>query len=122
MTWQDRWFHAKRRVREFVEDRWFDWTHHVRTSGDVSLRKAGITAGMEADSELYVPARPAHIREALRAAPIPDAQESLARDPRHVVVILLWPRCGDQVARVPGMQLLCATRRHEVFQAYPPVA
>lgn len=215
MSWQDRWFHAKRRVLETVEDRWFDRTHHVHTSGDVPLQKAGIADTDRADSELYVPARPADIREALRDAHIQDAEQytfidfgsgkgraifvaaelpfrkliavefsptlhrqasqnvktfrfrgqdgrgtdgnriqalhvnamefafpsgplvvylfnpfgaatmqvvldhlaaSLARDPRHVIVILLWPRCGDQVARMPGMGQICATRRHEIFE------
>ncbi|WP_419804507.1 class I SAM-dependent methyltransferase [Terriglobus sp.] len=215
MTWRDRWFHLKRRVCEFFEDQWFDRTHHVHTSGDVSLRNAGIATGEEADSELYVPARPKHIREALHASPIPDASpytfvdigsgkgrtlfvaaelpfrrvvgvefsarlheqacrnvqtfrfrgkdgsrveplhqnamefrfpdgplvlylfnpfgaatmqvvlnrlnESLQRDPRHTVMVLLWPRCGEQVARVRGMQRVCGTQRHEIFQAYAPM-
>ena len=214
MTWQHHWFHARRHVREWFEDQWFDRTHHVRTSGDVPLRKAGIAANEEADSELYVPARPAHIREALRAAPIADASRytfvdigsgkgrtlfvaaeqpfrrvigvefsaalhaqacrnaktfrfrrqdesrveplhqnamefafpdgplvlylfnpfgpatmqvvldhlaaSLQRNPRHTIVILLWPRCGDQVARLPGMKEVCSTQQHAVFQAYDP--
>ena len=214
MTVQDRWYHAKRRVREFFEDEWFDRTHHVHTLGDVALRDAGIADCDRADSELYVPARPANIRAALQAAPIHDASRytfvdfgsgkgralfvaaempfrrvvgvefsaslhaaalrnaqafhhrgkggqhieplygnamhfeypdgplvlylfnpfgaatmqvvldrlaaSLARDPRHVVVVLLWPRCGDQVANVPGMRRICQTRRHEIFEAHAP--
>ena len=216
MSWQDRWFHAKRYVREFVEDGWFDRTHHVHTMGDVSLGQAGIADGDKADSELYVPARPANIRDALRAAPIRDASAytfvdfgsgkgraifvaaempfrrligvefsaglhaeacrnvetfrfrgrgagtieplhlnakefvfpkgplllylfnpfgaatmqvvldrlaaSLEQAPRHTVVILLWPRCGDQVERVPGMRRVCSTRRHEIFEAHAPSA
>ena len=47
---------------------------------------------------------------------------SLAQTPRHVIVVLLWPRCGDQVARVRGMQNVCATRRPEIFEAYAPHA
>lgn len=214
MRWQDRWYQAKRRLREAVEDQWFDRTHHVRTMGDVSLWQAGIADADKADSELYVPARPANIRDALRDARIADAsqytfvdfgsgkgraifvaaeqpfrrivgvefsaklhaeacrnvqtfrfrgqdgsrieplhqnamefafpegplvlylfnpfgaatmqvvldhlEQSLLRDPRHVIVILLWPRCGDQVARVQGMQRVCATRRHEIFEAHRP--
>ena len=75
MDVQDRWYHAKRRVRELVEDGWFDRTHHVRTMGDVALREAGIADADRADSELYVPARPANIREALRAAPVRDVSQ-----------------------------------------------
>ncbi len=64
-------YHAIRRIVEFFQDQWFDRTRRVRTSGDVSLSQAGIAAG---DSEWYVPARPGHIREALRAAPVCDAR------------------------------------------------
>ncbi|GAA3748274.1 class I SAM-dependent methyltransferase [Terriglobus aquaticus] len=211
---QDLWFHAKRHARELVEDQWFDRTRHVHTSGDVPLRLAGIADAEKADSELYVPARPANIREALRAVPVRDLSEytfidfgsgkgraifvaaempfqrvigvefsarlheqssrnaqsyrfrgktgshvtplhqnamrfefpqdplviymfnpfgratmqvvldrldaSLQQHPRHVVVVLLWPRCGDQVAQVRGMQQVCATRRHEIFEAFAP--
>lgn len=214
MTLQDRWFHAKRHAVEFVEDQWFDRTHHVRTAGDVSLVRAGIRSNDTADSELYVPARPAHIREALNAAPVADFSEytyidlgsgkgrtlfvaaefgfkrivgvefsevlhqqacsnalafrhrgrrgdhiacagqnakafefpeeptvlymfnpfgaqtmqvvlnnleqSLVRAPRHVVVVLLWPRCGDQVARVPGMHEVCRTAHHQIFEVNAP--
>ena len=42
---------------------------------------------------------------------------SLQRCPRHVVVVLLWPRCGEQVARIPGMRRVCATRKHEIYEA-----
>lgn len=216
MNVRDRWYHAKRRVRELVEDEWFDRTHHVRTTGDVALREAGIADADRADSELYVPARPANIREALRAAPVRDVSQytfvdfgsgkgralfvaaempfrrvvglefsgrlhedarrnvrtfrfrgedgsrieplhrnamhfdfphgplvlylfnpfgattmqvvmdrlaaSLARDPRHVAVVLLWPRCGEQVATVPGMRRVGGTRRYEIFEAHAPAA
>jgi cyclopropane fatty-acyl-phospholipid synthase-like methyltransferase len=62
-------FNLARVVTEFFQDQWFDRTRRVRTSGDVSLLSAGIPGG---DSEFYQPARPAHIREALRALPISD--------------------------------------------------
>ena len=39
------------------------------------LRLAGIADADKADSELYVPARPADIRDALRVAPIQDASQ-----------------------------------------------
>ncbi len=42
---------------------------------------------------------------------------SLAEDPRHVVVVLLWPEHGAVVAAVPGMRLVKATRRHEIYEA-----
>ena len=201
-----------RRVGEFFEDAWFDGTRHIRTGGDTPLPAAGINAEQIADSELYVPARPRHIREALRAMPVPDVtgftyvdlgsgkgrslfvaaempfqeiigvefspllhaqacanirrcrpwlragtrmtsvhqnakefvfpegklvlymfnpfgaetmravlanlQASLARQPRHVVVILLWPRCGDLVGAMPGMTLRREKRHYQIFEAY----
>ena len=213
MNLRDRAFHIRRVIREFFEDQWFDRTRHVRTSGDVSLSRAGISGEGAADSEHYVPARPAHIREALRAAPVPDGagytyvdlgsgkgrtlfvaaelpfraivgvelsdrlhgracanigsfrfrgrrggpirsihanaaeflfpegplvvylfnpfgaatmqrvldnlERSLDQQPRHVVVVLLWPRCGDQVARVRGMRLVSTEARYQIFEAYP---
>lgn len=203
-----------RTLAEFCEDQWFDRTRHVRTSGNVSLRAAGIAPDETRDSELYVPARPANIRQALREIPVqnvsdyvyidlgsgkgrsllvaaekpfqqitgvefsallhrqacenirrfrfrkhgskqidslhlnakdfvfPDQKtvlylfnpfgyetvahvlgnlkESLLRSPRHVVVVLLWPRCGDQVMEIPGMRLVKATRRHEMFEVNAP--
>ncbi len=184
----------------------------MRTGGDMSLAQAGIAAASARDSEFYVPARPAHIREALRAIPVTDAsrytyidlgsgkgrtlfvaaelpfrrilgvelsgrlhgiacgnvrsfrfrsrrggqmepihgnaaeflfpegplvlylfnpfgastmqqvldhlEQSLEQDPRHTVVILLWPRCGDQVARVRGMRPVAKNEHHEIFEAH----
>ena len=46
---------------------------------------------------------------------------SLRREPRHTIVVLLWPRCGDQVAAVDGMRLVDhPTRWLQVFEAYRP--
>ncbi len=45
---------------------------------------------------------------------------SLRHGPRHVVVVLLWPKCGDQVARVPGMRLVDQWQWCQVFEAHPP--
>ncbi len=210
MDLRSRAFHAKRHVLEFFEDQWFDRTRRVRTSGDVSLQRAGVAPGAERDSEHYVPARPAHIREALQDVPIRDLspysyidlgsgkgrtlfvaaefpfrritgvelsavlhrqacaniesfrygkkgtrpiqsicadavefafpqeplvlylfnpfgrstmqrvlntlQASLESKPRHVVVVLLWPRCGDQVERIHGMCLVCTAPHHQIFE------
>lgn len=205
-----------RTVAEFFQDQWFDRTRNVRTSGNVTLHRAGIREDQTADSELYVPARPAHIRQALRAIPVRDwsgyhyvdlgsgkgrtlfiaaewpfhritgvefsnllhqqvcanirsfrpikrtqrrpaiaslhqnakdfafpekplvlylfnpfgretmqhvlrnLEDSLRQTPRHTVVVLLWPRCADQVAQVQGMHLRRTTGRHQIFEAYPP--
>lgn len=198
-----------RHVAEFAEDQWFDRTRNVRTSGNVSLLHAGLTAAQFRDSEIYQPARPRHIRRALRdatlqniseysyvdlgsgkgrslfvAAELPfrqvigversqllhdqananiqgfrqriggcrevlsleqdaldfvfpsgrivlymfnpfgrttmqqalaNLQASLKVEPRHVVVVLLWPRCEDLVATMPGAQLIKKTHEYQIF-------
>ena len=46
---------------------------------------------------------------------------SLQRQPRHAVVVLLWPRQGDVVAAVPGMQLTAhPVPWLQVFEAHRP--
>ena len=55
-----------RHLREFAEDLWFDRTRNVRTAGEVTLQAAGLHPDQHCDSELYQPARPRHIRQALR--------------------------------------------------------
>ncbi len=59
-----------RGVAEFFEDQWFDRTRNVRTSGNLSLGDSGLAAS--GDSEWYQPARPAHIRRALRELSVRD--------------------------------------------------
>ncbi len=49
-----------------------------------------------------------------------NLQYSLWLKPRHVVVILLWPQCAEQVARLEGMRLIRSTRRHQIFEAHAP--
>ncbi len=61
-----------RLIGEFFEDQWFDRTRNVQTSGDVPLLAAGYTPEQFADSEYYMPARPHHIRRALREMPVYD--------------------------------------------------
>lgn len=205
-----------RRVAEFFEDQWFDRSRKVRTSGDVSLLKSGIAPDQFRDSEWYQPARPRHIRRALREMPVQDVSgfsyidlgsgkgrsvfvaaelpfrqiigvefspllyeqsranlrsfryqpggskhiESLHQDARdftfpqgdlvlylfnpfgretmqrvlenldyarrqrpcHLVVILLWPKCGDQVAALEGMHLRREARQYQIFEAAPLTA
>ncbi len=202
-----------RAVREFFEDQWFDRSRRIRTSGNVSLASAGILAAQHRDSEFYMPARPRHIRQALRAVPRHDLSrftyvdlgsgkgrtlfvaaefpfrgitgvelsrslheqalanlrrfrlwkqrcrclesihanasdfafpetdlvlymfnpfgrstmqqvlrhlsESLRNNPRHAIVILLWPRAGDLVAAVEGMHLRRETTVYQIFEANP---
>ncbi len=212
MNAKDRFQNTVRLVGEFFEDQWFDRTHSISTSGDVLLSAAGIAPEAAGDSEYYMPARPRHIRRALRAMPVRDVSdftyidlgcgkgrslfvaaelpfskvvgvelsailyrqscmnirsfqsavkrgckgiETVHRNaqdfifpegnlvlylfnpfgaatmgrvlenldsarnkhPRHVVVILLWPKCGDQVAALKGMRLHCETKQYQIFEA-----
>lgn len=201
-----------RAVVEFCEDQWFDLSRNVHTSGNVSLQTAGIPAQEFQDSEFYQPARPAHIRQALRETSVQDLsgfsyvdlgsgkgrtlfiaaefpfkqitgvefsrvlheeacanvscfrswkrgcrdittlhgnakdfafpeskmvlylfnpfgsatmkhvlnnlETSLKRHPRHTIVVLLWPRCQDQVAEVDGMRLRRKTSQYQIFEAH----
>jgi SAM-dependent methyltransferase len=45
-----------------------------------------------------------------------NLERSIARCPRHVVVLMLWPDHGDLVAQMPGMQTYRKTRRHHIYQ------
>lgn len=49
-----------------------------------------------------------------------NLERSLARTPRHAVVVLLWPELGAMVEAVPGMRRVVATRRHEVYEMGGP--
>ncbi len=46
-------------------------------------------------------------------------QDSLWRNARHVVVILLCPQCAEEVLKVEGMRLIRATPHHQVFEVGP---
>ena len=48
-----------------------------------------------------------------------NLQATLERNPRHVAIVLLWPRCGDQVLQIPGMHLVNSISRLQIFEAYP---
>jgi SAM-dependent methyltransferase len=45
---------------------------------------------------------------------------SLDQRPRHVLVVLLWPRCEDMVAAMDGMRLIRRTPQYQIFEAYRP--
>jgi SAM-dependent methyltransferase len=49
-----------------------------------------------------------------------NLEMSLQRNPRHVIVLLLWPRCSDQVAAVHGMHLRLETPQYQIFEAFAP--
>ncbi len=46
-----------------------------------------------------------------------NLDRSRRRHPCHVIVILLWPKCGDQVAALEGMQLRRTTTQYQIFEA-----
>ena len=72
MKLADRLEPQARAITEFLESRWFDRSRRVQTSGEVSLRAAGVDEAVFRDSEAYQPARPAHIRRALKELDIDD--------------------------------------------------
>ena len=41
------------------------------------------------------------------------------RQPTHLIVVLLWPRCQDQVAALEGMRLHRETEQYQIFAAPP---
>jgi SAM-dependent methyltransferase len=41
---------------------------------------------------------------------------SLQRNPRHVVILLIWPECGELVSAMPGAREVKKTRRHQVYE------
>ncbi len=55
-----------------IEERWFDATHRVHTSGNASVRNPSEVVGQIRDGEAYVPVRAANARVALADLPIHD--------------------------------------------------
>jgi hypothetical protein len=43
------------------------------------------------------------------------------RHPCHMIIILLWPRCGDQVAALEGMKLWRETPQYQIFESGAPL-
>ncbi|HTC75772.1 MAG TPA: class I SAM-dependent methyltransferase [Edaphobacter sp.] len=46
-----------------------------------------------------------------------NLERSLARHPRHVIVVMLWPEHSDVVERMGIMRVYRKTRRHHIFEA-----
>jgi hypothetical protein len=46
---------------------------------------------------------------------------SIERHPRHIVVLLIWPKFSYLVAQTPGMQVYKQTRRHHIYQTITPI-
>jgi SAM-dependent methyltransferase len=49
-----------------------------------------------------------------------NLEQSIARYPRHVVVLLLWPELSNLVGQMPGIHLYKQTRRHHIYQTTNP--
>jgi hypothetical protein len=45
-----------------------------------------------------------------------NLEASLRAEPRHVVMVLLWPELSGIIAEVEGMKLYKKTRRFEIFE------
>lgn len=45
-----------------------------------------------------------------------NLQESVRKEPRHVVLALLWPELGEMVGKLAGARLRVRTRRFEVYE------
>jgi SAM-dependent methyltransferase len=56
--------------------------------------------------------------QATMAEVLGNLERSLRQRPRHVVIVLLWPKCGDMVAPIEGMRLRSQTRRWQIFEAF----
>ncbi len=67
---------------------------------------------------LFNPFGPEIMRPMLR-----NLMRSLEQNPRHAILLLLWPEHSDIVAQTPGLQLYKQTRRHHIYQnAVQPIA
>ena len=42
--------------------------------------------------------------------------QSLQRNPRHVIILMIWPEHSDLVEQMPSMQVYKKTRRYHIFQ------
>lgn len=45
-----------------------------------------------------------------------NLEASLRNEPRHVMVVLLWPTLSEMVAAVPGMRPFLRSRRYDIFE------
>lgn len=49
---------------------------------------------------------------------VKNLEGSLEQHPRHVVVVLLWPRHSGEIARMEGMRLRWETREYQIFEVH----
>ena len=52
-------------------------------------------------------------------AMLANLERSLAKSPRHVVVVMLWPEQAKVVAQMEGMRAYRQTRRYHIYQTGP---
>jgi SAM-dependent methyltransferase len=48
-----------------------------------------------------------------------NLQRSLESDPRHVVIVMLWPEQSSVVEQMPAMHVYKKTRRYHIYQTVP---
>jgi hypothetical protein len=46
-----------------------------------------------------------------------NLERSFSRDPRHIVLLMLWPEHADAVVQRSWLRLTERTRRHCIFEA-----
>jgi SAM-dependent methyltransferase len=49
-----------------------------------------------------------------------NLERSLEREPRHVVLLMLWPEHSDVVAQRPWLKEISRTRRYHAFETFEP--
>ena len=47
---------------------------------------------------------------------VANLERSLEANPRHVIVVLLWPEHWEQVAGMRGVRMVQRTRRHHIYE------
>ena len=48
-----------------------------------------------------------------------NLERSLAQNPRHTVIVMLWPEHASTVAEFPGMRTYRQTRRYHIYETGP---
>jgi hypothetical protein len=48
-----------------------------------------------------------------------NLQRSLERNPRHVLMLMMWPEHGDVVAQTPGVRTVTRNARYHVYEVEP---
>jgi SAM-dependent methyltransferase len=51
---------------------------------------------------------------------VANLEQSIERQPRHVIILLLYPKFSDMVARMGSMRVYKQARRHHIYQTVEP--